>query len=105
LFFRASRRGEGGLGGVRAGVQRGRASCVSSGAAVEGVAVGVRAGGEQFAAAGAAQPDYGALNEFRKRHRRALNDVFTQVVELALAATAINRTRIWRVAPHLRAAA
>jgi transposase len=55
--------------------------------------------------AGAAQPDYGALNEFRKRHRRALNDVFTQVVELALAATAINRTRIWRVAPHLRAAA
>jgi transposase len=33
--------------------------------------------------AGGAQPDYWALNEFRKRHRSALNDVFTQVVELA----------------------
>lgn len=33
--------------------------------------------------AGGAQPDFGALNEFRKRHGRALNDVFTQVVELA----------------------
>lgn len=33
--------------------------------------------------AGGAQPDFWALNEFRKRHGRALNDVFTQVVELA----------------------
>jgi transposase/IS5 family transposase len=33
--------------------------------------------------AGGAQPDYWALNEFRKRHGRAMNDVFTQVVELA----------------------
>lgn len=33
--------------------------------------------------AGGAQPDYGALNEFRKRHGRAMNDVFTQVLELA----------------------
>jgi hypothetical protein len=33
--------------------------------------------------AGGGQPDYWALNEVRKRHRRALNDVLTQVVELA----------------------
>ena len=33
--------------------------------------------------AGGAQPDFWALNEFRKRHRRAMNDIFTQVVELA----------------------
>jgi len=31
--------------------------------------------------AGGAQPDFWALNEFRKRHRQALNNVFTQVVE------------------------
>ena len=31
--------------------------------------------------AGGAQPDFWALNEFRKRHGRALNDVFTQVLE------------------------
>src|ERR1051325_7937053 len=33
--------------------------------------------------AGGAQPDVWALNEFRKRHGRAMNNVFTQVVELA----------------------
>jgi transposase/IS5 family transposase len=33
--------------------------------------------------AGGAQPDFWALNEFRKRHGRAINDVFTQVVEMA----------------------
>jgi Transposase domain (DUF772) len=33
--------------------------------------------------AGGARPDFWALNEFRNRHGRALNDVFTQVVELA----------------------
>jgi transposase/IS5 family transposase len=33
--------------------------------------------------AGGAQPDFWALNEFRKRHKAAINDVFTQVVELA----------------------
>lgn len=51
--------------------------------------------------AGGAQPDYWALNEFRKRHRRAINDVFTQVVELArslgmgrLGHVAIDSTRI-----------
>jgi transposase len=33
--------------------------------------------------AGGAQPDFWALNEFRKRHGRALNDAFTQVVETA----------------------
>jgi transposase len=51
--------------------------------------------------AGGAQPDFWALNEFRKRHRGALNDVFTQVVELArslgmgkLGHVAIDSTRI-----------
>src|ERR1700733_4542645 len=51
--------------------------------------------------AGGAQPDFWALNEFRKRHGRALNDVFTQVVELArslgmgkLGHVAIDSTRI-----------
>jgi transposase len=33
--------------------------------------------------AGGAQPDFWALNEFRKRHGRAMNDIFTQVVEWA----------------------
>jgi transposase len=51
--------------------------------------------------AGGAQPDFWTLNEFRKRHRRAMNDVFTQVVELArsvgmaqLGHVAIDSTRI-----------
>jgi IS5 family transposase len=51
--------------------------------------------------AGGAQPDYWALNEFRKRHGRAMNDAFTQVVELArslgmgkLGQVAIDSTRI-----------
>ncbi|MGA8872846.1 MAG: transposase [Candidatus Acidiferrales bacterium] len=51
--------------------------------------------------AGGAQPDYWALNDFRRRHRRAMNDVFTQVVELArsvgmgkLGHVAIDSTRI-----------
>lgn len=51
--------------------------------------------------AGGAQPDFWALNEFRKRHARAMNDIFTQVVELArslglgkLGHVAIDSTRI-----------
>lgn len=51
--------------------------------------------------AGGAQPDYWALNDFRRRHARAMNDVFTQVVELArsmgmgkLGHVAIDSTRI-----------
>lgn len=51
--------------------------------------------------AGGARPDFWALNEFRKRHPRALNEVFTQVVELArslgmgrLGHVAIDSTRI-----------
>lgn len=36
--------------------------------------------------AGGAQPDYWVLNDFRRRHGRAINDVFTQVVELARSA-------------------
>jgi transposase len=51
--------------------------------------------------AGGAQPDFWALNEFRKCHGRAMNDVFTQVVELArslgmgkLGHVAIDSTRI-----------
>lgn len=51
--------------------------------------------------AGGAQPDYWALNAFRRRHARALNDVFTQVLEVArqaglrqLGTVAIDTTRI-----------
>src|SRR5579864_839851 len=51
--------------------------------------------------AGGAQPDFWALNEFRRRHRGAINEVFTQVVELArslgmgkLGHVAIDSTRI-----------
>jgi len=51
--------------------------------------------------AGGARPDYWALNEFRKRHKAAMNEVFTQVVELArslgmgkLGHVAIDSTRI-----------
>lgn len=51
--------------------------------------------------AGGAQPDFWTLNEFRRRHPKALNDLFTQVVELARAAglgrlghVAIDSTRI-----------
>ena len=51
--------------------------------------------------AGGAQPDYWALNDFRTWHKRAINDVFTQVVELArslgmgrLGHVAIDSTRI-----------
>lgn len=51
--------------------------------------------------AGGAQPDYWTLNEFRQRHPKALNDLFTQVVELArkaglgrLGHVAIDSTRV-----------
>lgn len=51
--------------------------------------------------AGGATPDYWALNEFRSRHGKALNDVFTQVVETArdlgmgrLGHVAIDSTRV-----------
>lgn len=51
--------------------------------------------------AGGAVPDYWALNAFRKRHARALNDSFTQVLELArqmglrqMGTVAIDATRI-----------
>ena len=51
--------------------------------------------------AGGAQPDFWAPNDFRTRHKRAINDVFTQVVELArslgmarLGHVAIDSTRI-----------
>jgi len=51
--------------------------------------------------AGGAQPDFWALNEFRKRHGRTMNEIFTQVVELArslglgkLGHVAIDSTRI-----------
>src|SRR3990172_7083125 len=33
--------------------------------------------------AGGASPDHWTLNEFRRRHGRAINDLFTQVLELA----------------------
>ena len=51
--------------------------------------------------AGGAQPDYWTLNAFRRRHPKALNDLFTQVLELARAAglgrlghVAIDSTRV-----------
>lgn len=51
--------------------------------------------------AGHLQPDHWTLNEFRKRHPRALNDVFTQVLEAArrlgmgqLGRVAIDATRV-----------
>jgi hypothetical protein len=51
--------------------------------------------------AGGARPDFWTLNAFRSRHGRAINDLFTQVVELARAAglarlghVAIDSTRI-----------
>lgn len=51
--------------------------------------------------AGGAEPDFWALNDFRRRHRRGLNEVFTQVVEAArrlgmgkLGHVAIDTTRV-----------
>jgi transposase len=51
--------------------------------------------------AGNLKPDHWTLNEFRRRHPRALNDVFTQVVEVArglglgrLGRVAIDSTRV-----------
>jgi hypothetical protein len=51
--------------------------------------------------AGGARPDYWALNAFRKRHGLAINDCFTQILELArslgmrqLGTVAIDATRI-----------
>ncbi len=51
--------------------------------------------------AGSLKPDHWTLNEFRRKHRRALNDVFTQVVETArklgmgkLGRVAIDSTRV-----------
>jgi transposase len=45
--------------------------------------------------AGNLKPDHWTLNEFRKRHPRALNDLFTQVVE---AARKLGRGKLGRVA-------
>ena len=51
--------------------------------------------------AGGATPDHWTLNDFRSRHRRALNDLFLQVVEVArglgmarLGHVAIDSTRV-----------
>lgn len=51
--------------------------------------------------AGGARPDYWALNEFRRRHARGINDVFVQVLEMAqklglarLGTVAIDSTRV-----------
>ena len=51
--------------------------------------------------AGGANPDHWTLNEFRRHHRRAINDLFTQVLELARAAglgrlghVAVDSTRV-----------
>ena len=45
--------------------------------------------------AGSLQPDHWTLNEFRRKHKRALNDVFTQVLE---AARALGMGQLGRVA-------
>ncbi len=58
--------------------------------------------------AGGARPDFWTLNRFRQRHTRALNDLFTQVVELARTAglgrlghVAIDSTRVAaNASPH-----
>ena len=51
--------------------------------------------------AGGASPDHWTLNEFRRQHRRAINDLFTQVLELGreaglgrLGHVAIDSTRV-----------
>lgn len=51
--------------------------------------------------AGGAQPDYWALNAFRRRHTRGLNDAFVQVLEMAqslglarVGTVAIDSTRV-----------
>jgi transposase len=51
--------------------------------------------------AGGAQPDYWALNAFRRRHARGINDVFVQVLEIAqslglarVGTVAVDSTRI-----------
>jgi transposase/IS5 family transposase len=51
--------------------------------------------------AGSLKPDFWALNEFRKRHRKALNDVFTLVLEAArelglgqIETVAVDSTRV-----------
>lgn len=59
--------------------------------------------------AGGAKPDNWALSAFRRRHRRGLNDVFTQVLEMArgmklgrLGQVAIDSTRIGAAASRNR---
>lgn len=51
--------------------------------------------------AGSLKPDHWTLNQFRRKHRRALNDIFTQVLEAArklglgkLGRVAIDSTRV-----------
>lgn len=51
--------------------------------------------------AGGAQPDFWALNAFRRRHKRGINDAFVQVLEMAqklglarLGSVAIDSTRV-----------
>jgi transposase len=60
--------------------------------------------------AGQCKPDFWTLNQFRRRHRKALNDVFTQVVEAAramglgrLGQVAIDSTRVQASASASRA--
>src|SRR5258708_11528504 len=59
--------------------------------------------------AGGARPDNWALSAFRRRHARGLNDVFTQVLEMAremklgrLGQVAIDSTRIQAAASRHR---
>jgi IS5 family transposase len=50
------------------------------------------------------EPMLGVLKEQRGMWRFRLRGLAKVAVEFTLAATALNLTRIWRVAPHLRAA-
>ncbi len=72
VFFRASGGGEAGFVGVRGGLQRGGAAGVSSGDAVEGVAVRVCAGDDQFAAVGGADPGGFGISVFGGRSAAGL---------------------------------
>ena len=46
--------------------------------------------------AGGLMPDHKTLSEFLRRHRRAINDVFTQVVQMARRAGKLGMWRLMR---------
>jgi IS5 family transposase len=52
-----------------------------------------------------AEPIFGVLKEQRGMRRFRMRGLAKVAIEFTLAATALNLTRIWRLAPHLRDAA